>query len=70
MAELVRGARDAGFCAAARRNVADAIVQAAPRPLDATAADAIASMVIEAALQGTPGRGTWETGLEVVMRPD
>jgi hypothetical protein len=68
LAELVRDELDGGFCAAARRNIAAAIVQAAPREFDVTAADAIASMVIDAALRGTPGRATWEAGLEVVSR--
>jgi hypothetical protein len=69
MTELVRHDREAGFRAAARRNVATAIAQASSRELDPAAADAITSMVIEAALLGTPGRATWETGLEVVTRP-
>ena len=68
MSELIRGQSETGFCAAARRNIAAAIVQAMPTDFDTTAADVVASMVIEAALRGTPGRATWETGLEVVSR--
>jgi hypothetical protein len=68
MADLIRDRSDVGFCAAARRNIAAAVVQAMPTEFDTTAADVVASMVIEAALQGTSGRATWETGLEAVSR--
>ena len=62
--EVVRLHKDVGFCAEARRHVGESLGQSSAVTLDASTADGVALMLIDAAMQGEVGRTVWEAGLD------
>jgi hypothetical protein len=62
--EVLRRDKDSGFCAEARRHIADALGQSSAVSLDRTTADGVALMLIDAALQGEAGEPIWQAGLD------
>jgi hypothetical protein len=62
--QIVRQHKDVGFCAEARRHVGESLGQSSAVTLDATTADGVALMLIDAAMQGEAGRPVWEAGLD------
>jgi hypothetical protein len=63
LVEILRRQKDAGFCAEARRHIAEALSQSDAISLDRTTADGVALMLVDAALQGGSGQSVWEAGL-------
>jgi hypothetical protein len=61
---VLRRDKDDGFCAEARRHVAEALGQSSAVNLDRTTADGVALMLIDAALQGEAGKPIWQAGLD------
>jgi hypothetical protein len=53
-----------GFCGEARRHIAEALWQSAAVNLDRNAAEGVAQMLLDAALQGEAGKTIWEHGLD------
>lgn len=63
LVDILRRHKDSGFCAEARRHVAEALSQSDATKLDRGTADGIALMLVDAALQGSAGQSVWEAGL-------
>ncbi len=61
--EVLQQSRDTGFCAEARRHIAEALSQSEAVALDRETADGVALMLVDAALQGRAGKPIWEAGL-------
>jgi hypothetical protein len=64
LVDALRRDMDSGFCAEARRHIAEALSQSDAVNLDRSTADGVAMMLIDAALQGSPGQRVWEAGLD------
>ncbi len=64
LVEVIRRHKDVGFCAEVRRHVGEALAQSTAVALDATTADGVALMLVDAALHGEAGRSVWEAGLD------
>ncbi len=64
LVEMVRRDNNSGFCAEARRHIAEALSQSDSVRLDRDTADGVARMLVDAALQGNPGQSVWEAGLD------
>jgi hypothetical protein len=62
--EVIRRDKGSGFCAEARRHIAEALGQSSAVDLDRTTADGVALMLLDAALQGEPGKPIWQAGLD------
>ena len=62
--EALRRDRDGGFCGEARRHIAEALSQSESVDLDRGTAEGVARMLVDAALQGSPGQPIWEAGLD------
>jgi hypothetical protein len=62
--DVLRQSRDYGFCAEARRHIAEALGQSEAVTLDRATADGVALMLVDAALQGSAGKPIWEAGLD------
>lgn len=62
--ETVRRDTSVGFCAEARRHIAEALSQSSSMALDSSAADGVAVMLMDAALQGEAGLRVWQAGLD------
>jgi hypothetical protein len=62
--EALRRHRDGGFCAEARRHIAEALSQSESVGLDRGTSEGVARMLVDAALQGDPGQPIWEAGLD------
>jgi hypothetical protein len=62
--DAVRRDKDAGFCAEARRHIAEALSQSSSVALDSSAAEGVAVMLLDAALQGEAGLRVWRAGLD------
>ena len=62
--EVIRRDKASGFCAEARRHIAEALGQSNAVHLDRAAADGVALMLIDAALQGEAGKPIWQAGLD------
>jgi hypothetical protein len=56
--------RETGFCAEARRHIAEALGQSSAVALDRATADGVALMLLDAALQGEAGKPVWQNGLD------
>ena len=65
--EVILQDRDTGFCAEARRHIAEALGQSSAVNLDRTTADGVALMLLDAALQGEAGKLVWQNGLDAVL---
>jgi hypothetical protein len=63
LVDILRQHKDVGFCAEARRHIAEALSQSDAIGLDRSTADGVALMLVDAALQGTSGQTVWEAGL-------
>ncbi len=63
LVDILRRNKDGGFCAEARRHIADALSQSDATSLDRVTADGVALMLVDAALQGNAGQSVWEAGL-------
>ncbi len=63
LVDILRRHKDAGFCAEARRHIAEALSQSEATSLDRATADGVALMLVDAALQGSSGQSVWESGL-------
>jgi hypothetical protein len=61
--EAIQRHKDSGFCAEARRHIAEALSQSDGVELDRSTAEGVALMLVDAALQGPSGKAIWETGL-------
>jgi len=61
--DVVRRNGDSGFCAEARRHIAEALTRSSSSSLDSPSADGVALMLLDAAMQGDFGRRIWEAGL-------
>jgi hypothetical protein len=68
--EMLRRDKDSGFCAEARRHIAEALGQSAVVALDYGTADGVALMLVDAALQGRVGKPIWEAGLDAFAIKD
>ncbi len=64
LVQMVRQDSNSGFCAEARRHIAEALSQSDSVRLDRDTADGVARMLVDAALQGNPGQSVWEAGLD------
>jgi hypothetical protein len=62
--EVVRRDREGGFCAEARRHIAEALGRSSAVRLDRSSAEGVAQMLLDAALQGESGKPIWENGLD------
>lgn len=62
--DVIRQNRDGGFCGEARRHIAEALGQSDAVNLDRPAAEGVALMLLDAALQGETGKPIWESGLD------
>ena len=62
--ESVRRDTNVGFCAEARRHIAEALSQSTSVSLDASAAEGVAVMLVDAAMQGEAGLRVWQAGLD------
>ncbi len=62
--EVIRRDKAGGFCAEARRHIAEALGQSNAVDLDRTTADGVALMLLDAALQGESGKPIWQAGLD------
>jgi hypothetical protein len=62
--DAVRRDKTIGFCAEARRHIAEALSQSSSMSLDASAAEGVAVMLIDAAMQGDAGLRVWQAGLD------
>jgi hypothetical protein len=67
LVEALRRHMDAGFCAEARRHIAEALSQSEAMNLDRSTADGVALMLLDAALQGSSGQRVWEAGLDAFV---
>jgi len=67
--DILRRHKDAGFCAEARRHIAEALSQSDAISLDRATADGVALMLVDAALQGSSGQSVWEAGLNAFAAP-
>jgi hypothetical protein len=56
--------RETGFCAEARRHIAEALGQSSAVSLDRATADGVALMLLDAAFQGEAGKPVWQNGLD------
>jgi len=65
--DVLLRSRDYGFCAEARRHIADALAQSDAVALDRHTADGVALMLVDAALQGSAGKPIWEAGLDAFV---
>jgi hypothetical protein len=63
LVDILRRNKDSGFCAEARRHIAEALSQSEATSLDRETADGVALMLVDAALQGGSGQSVWEAGL-------
>ncbi len=68
--ELIRKDRDSGFCAEARRHIAEALSQSKAVNLDMATSEGVAQMLVDAALQGNAGKPVWEVGLDAFAQRD
>jgi hypothetical protein len=64
LVEAVRRDSTVGFCAEARRHIAEALSQSSSISLDSSAAEGVAVMLIDAAMQGDAGLRVWQAGLD------
>jgi hypothetical protein len=62
--DVIREDRETGFCAEARRHIAEALGQSGAVTLDRATADGVALMLLDAALQGEAGKPVWQNGLD------
>jgi hypothetical protein len=62
--DVLRQHKEQGFCAEARRHLAEALVRSEQVQLDRSTADKVALMLLEAALQGETGQPIWANGLD------
>jgi hypothetical protein len=62
--DVIRQDRETGFCAEARRHIAEALGQSGAVTLDRATADGVALMLLDAALQGEAGKPVWQNGLD------
>jgi hypothetical protein len=62
--EVVRRDTNIGFCAEARRHIAEALSQSSSMALDSGTAEGVAVMLIDAAMQGEAGLRVWQAGLD------
>jgi hypothetical protein len=62
--DVLQQSREYGFCAEARRHIAEALTQSEAVSLDRDTADGVATMLVDAALQGRAGKPIWEAGLD------
>lgn len=62
--EALRRDDRSGFCGEARRHIAEALWQSTAVNLDRNAAEGVAQMLLDAALQGEAGKPIWEHGLD------
>jgi hypothetical protein len=62
--EIVRRDTNVGFCGEARRHIAEALSQSTSVSLDSHAAEGVAVMLIDAAMQGEAGLRVWQAGLD------
>ena len=62
--EAIRRDDRGGFCGEARRHIAEALWQSTAVNLDRSAAEGVAQMLLDAALQGEGGKTIWEHGLD------
>jgi hypothetical protein len=67
--EVVRKDPNRGFCAEARRHIAEALSQSESVELDRSTADGVATMLLDAALQGRAGLTIWQAGLDAFAVP-
>ena len=68
--EVLQRSKEYGFCAEARRHIAEALAQSPLVALDRDTADGVALMLLDAALQGTGGKPIWEAGLAAFIIKD
>jgi hypothetical protein len=68
--DVLRRSKEYGFCAEARRHIAEALGQSAVVTLDRDTADGVALMLVDAALQGSAGKPIWEAGLDAFAVKD
>ena len=68
--DVLRRSKEFGFCAEARRHIAEALGQSEVVTLDRETADGVALMLVDAALQGSVGKPIWEAGLDAFAVKD
>ncbi len=62
--DVIRRDDNRGFCAEARRHIAEALSQSNAVALDRITADGVARMLLDSAMQGSSGQSIWEAGLD------
>lgn len=64
LVDVVRRDKSVGFCAEARRHIAEALTQSTAVALDEATADGVALMLVDAAMEGEAGQRVWQAGLD------